>query len=333
MRHKPTAARNLILGLILATITLPLFGGTSCAGDKETINYGALTSGSAALVYIAQERGFFDANCLEVNVKEYATGVASTDALVNGEVDIAWSAEFPLVRRVFAGDKISIITASSRFTDEYLFARKDRGIERISDLKGKTIGVPRNTIAEFYLSRLMTLNGLSVQDVSLVDVQPAQSVDAITSDSVDAVVTWSPYTYQIREQLRDKAAVWSAQSSQAGFGLNLVTNEWLNGHAEAVRRFLKALARAEEYLVRNPEAGSSIIQERLNYDDMAMNRLWSENEFLLSLDQSLVYAMEDEARWMMKNGLFSEKTIPDFAAFVYVDALKAVKPYAVSIIK
>jgi ABC-type nitrate/sulfonate/bicarbonate transport system substrate-binding protein len=42
----------------------------------ESINFGAIPSGSAALIYIAQDQPFFKANGLSVNVKDYATGVA-----------------------------------------------------------------------------------------------------------------------------------------------------------------------------------------------------------------------------------------------------------------
>ena len=53
----------------------------------------------------------------------------------------------------------------------------------------------------------------------------------------------------------------------------------------------------------------------------------------VSLDQSLIAAMEDEARWMIKNNLTREKQIPDFMNYIYVDGLKAVKPEAVKIIR
>lgn len=43
--------------------------------------------------------------------------------------------------------------------------------------------------------------------------------------------------------------------------------------------------------------------------------------------------MEDEARWMIKNNLTSEKQVPDCMNYVYVDGLKAVKPEAVNIIR
>ena len=42
---------------------------------------------------------------------------------------------------------------------------------------------------------------------------------------------------------------------------------------------------------------------------------------------------KDEAPWMIKNNLATEKGLPDFVNYIYVDGLKAAKPEAVSIIR
>ena len=47
-------------------------------------------------------------------------------------------------------------------------------------------------------------------------------------------------------------------------------------------------------------------------------------QFFLPLDQSVILAMKDEARWMIKNNLTTEKQVPDFLDYIYEDGLKAV---------
>jgi NitT/TauT family transport system substrate-binding protein len=303
------------------------------SGKMESINFGAIPSGSAALIYIAQDQRFFVTNGLSVKVTDYATGVATIDALLKGDVDIAWAAEFPVVRWAFAKEKISIIAALSRFSDQYLFGLKDRGIKTVADLKGKKIGIPRNTIVEFYLARFLELQGMNIQNVSLIDVQPSQSLDVITSRSIDGGVTWEPYSTRIRVQLADRVAVWPVQSSQLGYGVIIARTEWISSHSKVVNRFLKSLVQAEDYLIRNPKASKGMVKKRVNYDDAFMEIFWSENQFSLSLDQSLITAMEDEARWMIKNNLTKERQVPDFLNYIYIDGLKAVKPEAVNIIR
>ena len=56
-------------------------------------------------------------------------------------------------------------------------------------------------------------------------------------------------------------------------------------------------------------------------------------QYSLLLDQSLILAMEDEARWMITNNLTSETQTPDFLDYIYEDGLKTIKPNALNIIR
>ena len=107
-------------------------------------------------------------------------------------------------------------------------------------------------------------------------------------------------------------------------------------HTETVRRLLKSLQEAEDYLLRHPDEAKAIVQRlqrRLNYDDSYIASVWPQHQFTLSLDQTLIVAMKDEAQWMINNNLTSEKEIPDFVNYIYIDGLKTVKPEAVNIIR
>jgi NitT/TauT family transport system substrate-binding protein len=340
---KPTTRLKLagrvqaLMALIAAGIVATVFGLSACqkdtAGKVETINFGTVPVAVAALIYIAQDQHFFAANRLSINIKDFNTGTATTEALLTGEMDISWVAEFPFVRRALAKEEISIIAVVGRFSEQYLFGLKDRGIHAVADLKGKKIGIPRNTIAEFYLGRFLELNGMSIQDVSLVDVPPPQSMDAITGGDLDGIIAWEPYSSQLRVKLTDRAVAMPVQSNQPGYGAIAARNDWISGHPEIVKRFLKSLAQAEEYLNLNPTAAKAILRKRLNYDDVFTEIIWRENQFSLSLDQSLILAMEDEARRMIQSGLTTEKQVPDFLEYIYTKGLEAVKPGAVNIIR
>ena len=73
------------------------------------------------------------------------------------------------------------------------------------------------------------------------------------------------------------------------------------------------------------------MQKRLNYTDEYMATIWPDHQFSLSLDQSLLMAMNDEGRWMIKNNLTTEKTLPYFRDYIYTKGLEEVKPEAVNI--
>ena len=107
----------------------------------------------------------------------------------------------------------------------------------------------------------------------------------------------------------------------------------MGAHRETIDRFLRSISQAEEYASRHPEETKAVVKKRLGYNDAYIEKVWGDNLFSLSLDHSLVAAMEDEARWMIANKLTTEKQVPDFLDYIYLDGLKAIKPEAVSIIR
>jgi NitT/TauT family transport system substrate-binding protein len=95
---------------------------------------------------------------------------------------------------------------------------------------------------------------------------------------------------------------------------------------------MKSLVQAESYIVSHPDEAKAIIRTRMNLDHAYMETVWPRYQISLSLDQSLILSMEDEARWMINNNLTTEKQVPDFLDYIYMDGLEAVKPDAVNII-
>jgi NitT/TauT family transport system substrate-binding protein len=63
-----------------------------------------------------------------------------------------------------------------------------------------------------------------------------------------------------------------------------------------------------------------------------MGAIWPEHELSLRLEQSLILAMEDQARWMIANNLTTPATMPNFLNNIYAWGLEAVAPEAVDII-
>jgi NitT/TauT family transport system substrate-binding protein len=323
---------------VIAVTVAAVVGSSSCSqgtysGPPESITLGYAPSEASGLLYVAEDQAFFTANGVKIIQKNYSTGTEAIEALLKGEVEIAGMGEVPFISKVFEKRKVSIYANVDRLQYVYLIGRKDRSIKGAANLRGKKIGLPRRTIAEFYLGRFLELNGLSLKDVTLVNTVPSASMDAITSSSLDCIVVWNPFARQIIKQMADNATVLRVQSDQPAYAVAVARNDWLAAHKEVIKRSLKAIVQAEQYIINHPGEAKAIIQKRMNYDAAFMDSVWPENQFSLSLDQSLITAMEDEARWMIKNNLTKEKTVPNFLEYIYEDALEAVKPEAVNIIR
>ncbi len=281
-------------------------------GEIAAISIGAPPLESSALIYVAQRQGYFDGQGIRVAVRDYETGAASLNGLLQGEVDIAIPAEYALVGKAFRKEKVRALASIDKAQYFFLVARKDRGIEKIDDLRGKKIGLVTKTTAEFYLGRFLELHGMNSDQVKLVNISISQSADAIVKGDLDAIVSRPPYVSAIEERLDGNAVIWPVQSSQALYAVLIGRDNWLKEHAEPLKRLLKALVQAEDYIIHYPAEAKGIVQERLRVDGAYVATVWSQNQFSLSLDQSLILAMEDEARWMIGNNLTPEKQVPNF---------------------
>ncbi len=198
-----------------------------------------------------------------------------------------------MIGNIDKGDFISIV------------ARKDRGIENASDLKGKRVGTTIGTVAEFHLGRFLALHGMTMRDITLVDVKtPDGWVNAVADGDLDAISTAQPYVNAAGDRLAITLLSGRRRVASLCLGWSVSTDEWITrasrtGRADSSR----PSAEAEEYATIHPAEARTIVQERLNLDAGYMDTVWRQNQFCLSLDQSLILAMEDEARWMIANNL------------------------------
>ncbi len=322
--------------ILIALISLGLWFYVKPAKGKPahvTVAYSPFES--TALVWIAEDQHYFTENNLKISFRKYDSGAESLDGMLNGEADIVVGAtEFPLVGRVLKKKRPRVIGSIDKGEFIYLIGRKDRGIKKPSDLKGKKVGTTIGTIAEFHLGRFLDLNGLSSNDITLVDLKkPEEWVNSVADGDVDAVVTAQPYARSAKERLGGNAFFRSVQSEQPLFALAMSTDEWIAKNPDVAVEFLRALKEAEEYLITHPAESKAIVRKRLNLEEAYMDQVWSQNKFSLSLDQSLILAMEDEARWMIDNNLTPEKEVPDFVDYIHEEGLTEVKPEAVGIIR
>ncbi len=290
---------------------------------------------STALFWIAEDQDFFGKNGLNVTVRKYDSGAAALEGTVNGEADIAVGiSEFPLVRKAFQNATVRAIGNIDKGDFIYLVARRDRGIVNVSDLKGKRIGTTIGTVAEFHLGRFLMLHGMTLRDVTLVDIKtPEGWTDDVAKGDIDAIATAQPYANAARDRLGDNAVIWPVQSNQPVYGLVISTDEWLSKHPGQVERFLRSLAQAGEFVLVRPSESRAIVEKSLDLDAGYMDTVWQQNQFSLTLDQSISLAMEDEARWMIRNNLTNATAVPDFRNYLYTDGLEKVKPGSVKIIR
>jgi ABC-type nitrate/sulfonate/bicarbonate transport system substrate-binding protein len=299
--------------------------------NLPTVTIGHVPVESFALLYVAQNEGYFTHNGLNVAVTDYPTGTDAVNALTAGTVDIAGSSEYVVVNNALSHQNISIIASLGEAQIVDLIASNTTGIKQPADLVGKTVAVPKSTVGEFDLGLFLKANGLSISDITLVYCPPGQLANAVSNGSVDAAVSWQLYSEQVKMALTSGYASWPLQTNEPFFSVLSCKNDWLSSHSQTANKLLSALSDAQDYITSHPAETQQIIKARFNYTDTYIATVWSRNNCTLTLTSKLQAVMADEALWMINSHLTNQTELPAISSYINAEYLRAVKPAAVTI--
>ena len=309
--------------------------GEKYAGSVEKVTIGiSSTSLLPCLIHIAHEKGFFLNEGVDMEIKGYPAGKFALAGTFDGEVDMCTVADPPIVFNSFKRDDFAVFaTILDSAQHAKVLARKDRNINTAKDLIGKKVATTKWTTSYFFMSTFFIFNGLELSDVELVDLKPKEMVSAITSGDVDAVFAWEPNILNAKKTLGGNAIILPSKVGYTATFNLLSKKAFIKDNPQLLKRILKALAKAEAFVRDNRKESIDIIASRLKTDTELVDMLWDGYTFRLSLAQSLLIILEDQARWAIKNNLVDIKEVPNYLDYIHVDALEQVVPQVVTIIR
>jgi NitT/TauT family transport system substrate-binding protein len=294
--------------------------------------YSATTD--AVLAEVAQSRGYYREEGLDVTVRPYPYGKPALEDLLEGKADFATVAETPVMFAIMNGEKISIITTiQTSNKDNAIVARKDRGILTLGDIRGKKIAATLGTTSDYFLDAILGVHGISRKDVKVLDLKAETMPDALAHGDVDAVATFNPYLVEDRKKLGDHGITFYDEDVYTWTFNVVATQEFIRNNPGKVMKLLRALVKAEEFVRKYPAESQKIVADQSGLSISMVRDIWPTISCNITLDQSLVIAMEDETHWAIERGLTREKQVPNFLDFIYLDGLTSVKPEAVRILR
>ena len=186
---------------------------------------------------------------------DFPSGPPMLQALSAGALDIAGVGDAPPVFAAAGGAKIAIVGAFDNNPNKSaLIVPEGSSVHSIAQLRGKKIAVVQGSSADYHLLTVLTKAGLSVHDVHLEYLQPADGLAALTSGSVDAWDIWSPFIEQAVTQHRARILV-----NGDGYGSNYVfvvaSRAALadSAKAAAIGDYLKLLDQAQAWANKHPQ--------------------------------------------------------------------------------
>ena len=311
MKKLMTAALVALSGL---TVT-----AQSAAAEKVTILLDWFINPDHGPLFVAEELGLFAEQELEVDLIEPADPSAPPRLVAAGQAELAISYQPQLHIQVAEGlplVRVATVVATPLNT---VVALADSPIKSIADLKGKKIGFSVGGFEDAVLGAMLAQEGLSLDDVSLINVNFSLS-PSLYSGQVDAVVG-AFRNFELNQMDiagRPGIAFYPEENGVPGYDELILVAAQDGLDNPAITKVIAAMEAAVQYMVNNPQASWELfIKGREELLDNELNRrAWRDTlpRFALrpaAMDRGRYERFE---AFLMDQGLVSSSTpVGDYA--------------------
>jgi len=243
---------------------------------------------------LAKEAGIFKKHGLDVDLKKIPQkdrhlAIASGDvqcAATTVETWIVWNANGVATTQIFQLDK--------SYGADGMVVKPS--IQKIADLKGKTVAASApGTAPYFTLAWMLKKNGLSVKDVSIVNLEPQAAANAFVAGNaqLDAGMTYEPYLSAVRAKPEAGKIIATTLDYPMVMDTFGCTPKFLAGNPKAAKALADSYFEAVEMIAKDPKKSFEIMgadvkqtgeqfeasQKYLRWQDRAANQKFFTGEY------------------------------------------------------
>ena len=229
--------------ILFAVFALLTFVEASSAQMKVRVNWSAIAAGQSG-IWIAHDEGIFRKNGLDVELLHIPSSSRIIQTMLAGEIAISYVDGRNSIQSNLTGSDVAMIAAvTNRFVFSFM-ARPE--IKRVSDLRGKRIGVTRvgsstHTVSLYVLNQA----GLKPGDYEILPLGEVPNIlIALAAGRIDAGPLSSPTTIRARKAgLVELATPWKDGPEYVSVAVG-TTRAYIRANEEIVRRFVRSYAEA-----------------------------------------------------------------------------------------
>ncbi len=277
------------------TIALMLALVTGCSKGDEP---GRLTVGYSALrislpVFVAKERGLFDAHGIDVELRRYETAQPLVDEVMDGRVLAGGFAALPIALVAANRQDEDLHLALAMVEDDehpvsYLLRRREgSSVNEIADLSGRRVGILPTLAYRRWLDAVLRHSSVDPSSVQIVALAPPQQAGALDSGGVDALFTSDPMATAILasgvgERFGPPAPVPAATGGPLVFGSFLIHSRLSREQPATARRLIAALDEAVTILHSDQDAARLAMTEYVREAERAYVSRYPNARYLTS---------------------------------------------------
>lgn len=318
--------RRLVPAALLLPFALLL---TACGGNSSastgtdtdgqgslTLNVGDQKGGSEVILRAAGELKNLD---YKIKWSTFASGPPLLEAVNAKAVDIGGVGNTPPVFAAGAGSKITAVAAfKGTSKGDAILVPNDSKLTKPEQLKGKSIAVAQGSSANYQLVAPLKAAGLSLSDVDVKYLQPADALAAFTAGKVDAWAVWDPYTSQVLQSEQGRILT-TGDGITNGLTFQVAAPSALKDKekAAAIKDYLERLRRATTWVYDHKEEWAKVWAKDtgLPYEvALASVKRTNATRISVAVDKPLVASEQEIADTFTELKLIPKKV--DFGQFV-----------------
>lgn len=259
---------GIAMGAALSVVTI----GQAIAADLSEIRIDWATYNPVSLILkndgILEKE--FEKDGIKVTWVQSAGSNKALEFLNASSLDFGSTAGAAALIGKVNGNPIKSVYVYSRPEWTALVTRKDTGITKVEDLKGKSIAVTRGTDPHIFLIRALAEVGLTEKDVTLVLLQHADGKLALQRGDVDAWAGLDPIMASAEVENGD--VLFHRKPENNSWGILNVREEFAKEHPEIVSRVIAAYEEARKKAIAEPDVLKAALVEVTKLPDTVIAR-------------------------------------------------------------
>jgi NitT/TauT family transport system substrate-binding protein len=263
--------RICITAITLITVALLLFTAgctqpaTNTTAPVKQIRIGYQPSTHQMAEITAMQKGWWQQDLapygvVNVTDKVFPTGAPEMQAMLAGDIDVAYVGAAPVLSAISTGLDAKIVAGVNTQGSD-LVVRNDLDYKGPQSLKGLTIATfQAGTIQDTILRTWLSQNNITPdKDVTIKGMNPGDAVTAITAGKVDAVFLPTPSPSVVVNQGKGKIVVRSGEMyPNHTCCVLVVSGKLIREHPDIVRQIIRTNDKAVAYNEQNPDEAAAI---------------------------------------------------------------------------
>ncbi|MGD9818816.1 MAG: ABC transporter substrate-binding protein [Desulfomonilaceae bacterium] len=233
--------------------------------DPVKIKFGSIPALQSLPIYVADDRGLFSKEGLEVEVIQFNTAAEKDIALAAGSLDGCFAdLVTPLAMKGNGQEIVMVAKNYDTRSDRRMFAimaKPGSNYKNAKELGDTPVAISSNSVVDYATERLLTDSGLPVNKIVYIESKNiGLRFQMLVSGSVEVAALPEPLV----SAAVDKGAKILADDSGLGETQTVIvfSQKFADLQPDAITRFLTAVNKANEVIALDPNSVRSVMVEK-----------------------------------------------------------------------